>query len=480
MPVEQIEQTVMGGRQVVPCRRPLLQNPPGAADEPVVAVQLPLYQLFVGRRRHVHVLLRRRVAMHDLVDPPAGAMHAVVVVTFAQVRPVGEIDTAVRPVFQFDSAEPRLVGEQKIRLMPPRVARAVSFEPIVIDAPSMHVAGEHGVAVAIRPIVAQIDHPAAMRMPAPQFAMLAHRVARGGPILARVPVVVIRTLVDQVVQMRPEIVSVHPPVMSARHDMPQVPDHVVGKEELAEVVVVQAPRVGRAVRDDFEFVPNRMETPDRTVQPLAIVFRGTRRSDQRRGLDAVPSVQPTVRSPDQAVDDVVPHAAVVEPVEHHSRLSVGNVVAVLVRNHDQPTIGQQPNAAEPEGDPRDAPVPLPEHGANVEAAIVVGVLQDQHPIPELVAEVPAVVGVALDDPHPPAVVQFESDRLGHIRFAGKQGDAKSCGDRDRRSRLLRSRRPIGGVLGIHHGREIVGQAGEASMAPQNGEPGNGKRQRQCA
>jgi hypothetical protein len=48
--------------------------------------------------------------IHDLVNPPAGAVDAVVVVAFAAVAPVGDEDVAVGAGEEVDAAEPFVFG----------------------------------------------------------------------------------------------------------------------------------------------------------------------------------------------------------------------------------------------------------------------------------------------------------------------------------------------------------------------------------
>src|SRR5262245_27031140 len=54
--------------------------------------------------------------VHDLKNPPTRAVDLLlfVVVAFADVRPIGDIDAAVRAVFGVHTAEPRVLREAKI------------------------------------------------------------------------------------------------------------------------------------------------------------------------------------------------------------------------------------------------------------------------------------------------------------------------------------------------------------------------------
>src|SRR5262249_6025577 len=137
------------------------------------------------------------------------------------------------------------------------------------------------------------------------LAVLALAVARIVPRLAAVPVLMIGTLIHQGVGARVEVLAVHPLVVGAGNEMPEMAVDVVGEEHLAVVVVVKAPRIGGAVGDGLEDFADRVIAPDAAVDADALAVGRAGRADVRGRHDAVPAVEPAIRAPHQAVDDVV-------------------------------------------------------------------------------------------------------------------------------------------------------------------------------
>ena len=90
--------------QVLAGGGPLLEQSTRRADVPFIGVELELRQLLVGLRGQVD-LHRPDVAVGDLEDPAVLAVRAVgvVLVAFADVGPVGEVDAAVGAVFQLEA-----------------------------------------------------------------------------------------------------------------------------------------------------------------------------------------------------------------------------------------------------------------------------------------------------------------------------------------------------------------------------------------
>ena len=74
-----------------------------------------------------------------------------------------------------------------------------------------------------------------------------------------------------------------------------------------------------------------MEPPDRALELGSVLLGGTRRADDRKGLYAVPPVEPSVRPPLEAVYHVVAYAVVVPAVEHDLGLAVGLDVGLIAR-----------------------------------------------------------------------------------------------------------------------------------------------------
>ncbi len=108
----------MARAQVGPLRGSLLEQPPRRADIPVVLVKLKTGQLFRTCRRQID-WDRPGLAKAEIVDPAVLAVGVVgvVLVAFAAIGPVREIDRAVGSILQFQAPEPGVVRHQKVGLM---------------------------------------------------------------------------------------------------------------------------------------------------------------------------------------------------------------------------------------------------------------------------------------------------------------------------------------------------------------------------
>src|SRR5207248_11629652 len=98
----------------------------------------------------------------------------------------------------------RIVGQQYIAVVVAAVAGALAFERVVVDAAAVDVAHEDAVAVAVRPVVAKVDHAAGVGVAAAGLVVGAFAAARFGPVAAA-PVDVVGTAFHQAVKVRIEI-----------------------------------------------------------------------------------------------------------------------------------------------------------------------------------------------------------------------------------------------------------------------------------
>src|SRR5262249_30131440 len=85
-------------------------------------------------------------------------------VTFARVRPVRDVNTAVGTRPQSDSHEPRVTRQHKVGTVGRGVSRPAATQDIVVDAATVYVAHENAVAVLRRERITEINQCAAMRM----------------------------------------------------------------------------------------------------------------------------------------------------------------------------------------------------------------------------------------------------------------------------------------------------------------------------
>src|SRR4051812_34968541 len=71
----------------------------------------------------------------------------------------------------------------------------------------------------------------------------------------------------------------------------------VRHEKLAVFVIVEAPWIAAAVREDFEFVTNRMVTPNAGAKFRAFGIRRARFADMREVENTLDPVKPAIRTP---------------------------------------------------------------------------------------------------------------------------------------------------------------------------------------
>src|SRR5262245_28402359 len=117
-------------------------------------------------------------------------MRHLIIVTFAGVAPIADVDAAVGAVVDCDATEPGIVRKQKILAVMGDVARAFAFEQIVVDAIAVQIAGEQAAAILLGPVVAKVNHAPDMGVAAAGVGVGAFAAARFGPTAAR-PVLVV-------------------------------------------------------------------------------------------------------------------------------------------------------------------------------------------------------------------------------------------------------------------------------------------------
>src|SRR6476661_10159362 len=113
-------------------------------------------------------------------------MDSVVLVAFARVAPVDEIDGAVGAVVEIDATEPLVFREGDVGLVAGDVAAPFALQAIDVDPPAVEVERQEFAAVFGGPVVAQIDARAAVGVAAAE--LVARGVAFGGPPAAAVVV----------------------------------------------------------------------------------------------------------------------------------------------------------------------------------------------------------------------------------------------------------------------------------------------------
>ena len=301
----------------------------------------------------------------------------------------------------------------------------------------MDVVHEDRVAVLLRPVVPEIDHRAAVSMPAAGFVFFvtADPVAH---IADPDEMQMVGDGRDALVRVSAGL-SISPGfVVSSLDGVEQMRVHAIADERLPIVVPVDAPGIGGPIGKRLPLMPDRMVPVDAAVIPDALLIRRARLADHRPVRSSVGPVQPTVRSPGKAIGQIVCVRMRAKPVQQDLRLAVGNVVAVSVRDEVEVRRRHDPRAAEPDLDAGDVVELVIEDRSLVEPPVAVGVLENQNPVTRLGGVVRVVV--RFGDPESASVVDAEPDWLPDVRFAGKQRHFKPLRDDHRLGGLLRRQR----------------------------------------
>ena len=390
-------------------------------------------------------------------------MHAGRVVALAGVAPIRNVHAAVRPIGELQSAEPRVGREQRIHAMLAHVARAAAFEQFHIRAASVLIQREQPPAIFRRPVVAEIDHRADVRVAAAE--RIRRAVARLAPVLRGVEVPVIRALVDEPVGVRIRIERVRPDEVRPGHRVPEMPVHRVHVEKFAVLIPVVPPRIRIAARDRLEGAPPRVIPPHAAAHHDRLSTAADHLHIRRPRGSATP-VQPAIRAEAQPIGDVVMILQRrLEALDHGLRRTVRDIVAIAIGNEEHVRHGDGPHATEADLDAREHLQIVRENRAPIEAPIAVGVFKNHDAIAQaqIVPDRPFGVGVIFRHPQPPARVPGQRDGILHIRLRGKDGRLATRRQRHL-LRSLRSRheRTTEVRLGVDGSGKIAGECGDAA------------------
>ena len=260
-------------------------------------------------------------------------MHAVVVVAFASVGPVGDEDISIRAGEEVDAAEPFVFGLHEVGRVLAGVSAAFADEFVHVDAVAVQVAGEHSTMIFLGPQTALIDQHADVGVTTAEFVGLAGdaELADVAPFFsAGVPMEVVGGLLDDFIDIGVQMGAEHAAVIRAGDDVPEVADDGVDHEQLALGIPVMPPGVRAAMGDGFDDFPCGVVAPDGTVEFEAFVSRCAGSADGGGIGDAVAAIKPAIGAPAQAVDDVVADGLGVEAVEQNLRLAIRHIVAVFI------------------------------------------------------------------------------------------------------------------------------------------------------
>ena len=239
---------------------------------------------------------------------------------------------------------------------------------------------------------------------------------------------------DVVVGERIEVLARLTLVAGAGQDVIQVRDHAGRVEELAASVVIEAPRIARALGEDLEDTAGRVEAPDAGVDLHALFVGRTRLADDRVREHAVVAVEPAVRTPDEAVERLV---RVVEApaIEQHDRLA--RLIVGVLRDEEEFRRRADPDAAMADLDARDEVESVLEDRDLGVTAVLLHVFQNQDAIGAGTIGTLLRVGHPFHDPEAAAFVEAHRDRLDDLGFGRHQRDLEARGERHRLHRVGR-------------------------------------------
>src|SRR5262245_26927013 len=264
----------------------------------------------------------------------------------------------------------------------------------------MHFNCEKATAIFGRPVIAEINHHADMRVTAAIRVRLA--VARIPPAHCGVEVPMVRVLIDHRIHARVWINRMWPDEVLAGKVMPKMTVDGVDEKKLAVFVPVMAPRIRGAATERFHDLALRMVTPHRPAHRDALFGGRARRAEFARTRRAAAPVEPAVRTKPQPVGEIV----VVlrwdgESVEDDFGCAVRHIITVAVRNEQDLWGAHRPHAAMAHFNAGEHLHFVGENLARIEMAIAVLVFEDEDKITQVEDEFLGAFGVSvvLSQPH---------------------------------------------------------------------------------
>ena len=237
---------------------------------------------------------------------------------------------------------------------------------------------------------------------------------------------------DVVVGERIEVLAGLTLVAGAGQDMIQMRDHTGRVEELAARVVIEAPRIARALGEDLEEVASRMKAPDPGVDLHALRVGSARLADHRVSEHAVVTVEPAVRTPDEAVERLM-RVLETPAIKQHDGLA--RLVVGVFGNEEEFWGRTDPHTAVADFDARDQIEAVLENRDLGVGAILLHVFQNQNAIGAATIGALLRVGHALHDPKAAAFVEAHRDWLDHLGLGRDERDLEAFRQRHRLHRL---------------------------------------------
>ena len=237
---------------------------------------------------------------------------------------------------------------------------------------------------------------------------------------------------DVVVGERIEVLARLTLVAGAGQDMIQMRDHTGRIEEFAAGVVVETPRVTRAFRKDLEDMAGWMEAPDPGVDLHALRVGNARLADHRVGEHAVITVEPAVRTPDEAVERLM-RVLETPAIKQHDGLA--RLIVGVFGDEEEFRGRTDPHTAVADFDARDEIESVLKDRDLRIGAILLHVFQNQDAIGAATIGALLRVGHAFHDPEAAAFVEAHRDWLDHLGLGRDERDLEAFRQRHRLHRL---------------------------------------------
>jgi len=375
------------------------------ADKPIIGVVLKLAKFKIGEGGNVWSSDAFRVLGQDAID--ASTLWEVDGISAdVGVVPVEDVDATIRSNFHTEANPGEIVGGHEITPVSADVGGAIWFHVIGEDGMLVDVAHEELVVVFGGEGIGQIEAGSAVRR---EVGVVADRL--DGRVGVGVEVGAGLFVVD-----------------AALDDVEEMGDDAAGGKAVAEVIEVEAPRIGEAASEDFEFASFGVEAPDAGVEVEAVVFGSARFPDEGVGENALAAVEPAVGSPDEAVQSFV--AVVHAPaVEKNFGFGVGNIVAIGVGNENKIRRGSEVDTTVSDRDTGSEGDFIVEEFLGVKDAVAIGVLKNLDAA-ELFVFVRASVDVVIVfyDPDASPGVEGKGNGFADVRLGGVDGNVESLRD----------------------------------------------------
>ena len=405
------------------------ENLAGLPDEVLVGVgQGDLDEFRVGERRQV-AGAGDRVAVADAVDAAVGAVPDLlgIIVADLDVGPVADVEGTVWSHALRHRDERGVVAAQEVIAVVAGETTALGQDLIRDETMAVEIAEDEHPTVGFGEIVPVVDCQARVGVTAADGVGAFRDLERIRAMDAAARIVrVVGDCLDVVVGEGIEVLPRLTLVARAGKDVIEVRDHAGRVEELSAGVVIQAPRIARAFGEDLEDVASRVKAPDAGVDLHALVIGRTRLTDDRVREDAVVTVEPAIRTPDEAVERLV---RVVETpaVEQHDWLA--RLVVRVLWDEEKFRSRTDPDAAVADFDTGDEIESVLEDCDLRVTAVLLHVFQNQDPIGALPVGTFLWVGHAFHHPEAATFVEAHRDRLDDLGLGGDKRDLEARRER---------------------------------------------------